>query len=322
MPILAFNPEQLLVLSSAARTRPEEASPLRRLYLQIPPRMTPNSPIRALEELAAAKMIVANDEGRPRLAKRLEPVFYVLHRPERVIGFSRPGRRDLAEAFFCRRGKLWVQDAVSATEEVELILWPFDDASMGRWFAEELLGDLVIEPGALKETHAKLSVPEWTVLLALQEVYRRKVLATGAPVRDEALWVDRRLLASPEVLDAVHTVSGVFLSRERLGEAMADDALLDGLVARLMAARLLFGKEGLVAFTRRAQSWFDPGRVQAVVAVSSYGPRVDAKLVYVLKDGWLIVEPAGGETPRLLVRAVPGTVSRAGVFARIMEGLA
>ncbi|MBW1881299.1 MAG: hypothetical protein JRJ84_23335, partial [Deltaproteobacteria bacterium] len=220
MPILAFNPEQLLLLSTCAVTEPNERSPLRRLYLQADQISTERSFREAIEDFAKEGMLVPDESGKPRLAKALEPVLWILHRPEQTLSFSRIGAPDVAEAFFCRSGRTWVQDAVNVAETLDVLMYPYTAETMAAWFADELLADVRLDQSRLPERSVTLIVPELVMLVALQQVYRDRI-DRGVKLRGNALGVTRKDLATPSVATGIAPVATAFMSLEHLQEMLS-----------------------------------------------------------------------------------------------------
>ncbi len=321
MPVLAFNPEQLLLLSTCALTEPSDRSPLRRLYLQAKDITTGPSWRETLREFADEKMVVGDKKGRLRLAKELECLLYLLHKPEETISLSRFGAPDIAESFLCRSGKTWVQLSVNFNETLEAIVYPLSRPMVCSWFADELLGDVRFARGHLPPAEpVTLSAPELILLTAAQSVYRNRVEALGV-LSEDALKVTVKEIGSPEILASVNRVSAPFVSPDRLQRYVSDTSLLSK-AARLLARRDLVSLHGgSFSFTRLSMALFDPGRILGVVAAKSFADRVNAKILYLYGDGALLMEPS--EDLDLAVRLIPfpWDTTKEDLFERMMENL-
>jgi len=322
MPVLAFSPEQLLILSTCALTEPGDRSPLRRLYLQATTITTAESWRETLQAFADEKMVVGDKKGRVRLAKELECLIYLLHRPEEAISFSRFGAPDIAESFFSRSGRTWVHLAINFNETLEVVTYPLSRPMVRRWFADELLGDVGFVPGHLPPAESMtLSAPELILLTSAQSIYGKRVETLGG-LSEDSLRITVKELGAPEILANVNRVSSLFLSPEKLQRYMSDPDLLSS-AERLLAEKNLVSLHGenSFSFTRLSMALFDPGRILGIVAAKSFAPVMSAKILYLYGDGALLMEPS--EEMDLAVRLIPfpcGT-AKEDLFERVMEKL-
>jgi len=321
MPILAFNPEQLLLLSTCAVTEPTERSPLRRLYLQADRISTERSFREAIEDFAKEGMLVPDASGKPRLARALEPVLWILHRPEQTLSFIRVGAPDVAEAFFCRSGRTWVQDAVNVAETLDVLMYPYTAETMATWFAEELLGDVRLDRSRLPERSVTVTVPELVMLVAVQQVYRGRV-ERGVKLTGDALSIARWELAAPAVATGIAPVATAFMPFEHLQELLSREDLLASALGGLVARGLVDDRDGAVRFTEWSREVFDPGKQLAVVVAKNWGERLNASILYVLEGGFAAVGTTPGPEGDLQLRSLPGTTPKEEVFEWLLEGIA
>lgn len=321
MPIVALNPEQLLVASSVARTSPGPGSPLRPLALQLAGQSTPRTLQAALQELVREKLVVPNREGHPRLAKALEPVIAALHLPEQTISFLRYGLPDVSEVFHCRVGKRWVRLSLAASAELQVLAWPLRDVDLGDYFADELLADVPVVAGGLAEARLRLALPDLALLVAMSAVYKRKA-SVRAGLAGSELWLRRRSLADPDIVAAIHPQLARWLDVPGLTRVLGDAAALDRIIPRLVEAGLVFAEADRLAFTRLARTCFDPGRQRAVVAVSAYGRSTDVRTVFVQPDQWLLWSARQREGVEWVeLHLLPGDTPAREALAHALRGL-
>lgn len=321
MPMIPLRAEELLMLSTFCVKEVGPVSPMRRLYARSPELLPPQSAEPLLNYLVRRRMLHPGKDGKPRLDPNLEPVIWMLNRPDQVFSLSRLGAPDLAESYFCSSGSLWVQDAVNFDEKVELLCYPFNWEAIATWFADDFLKDLVPKGGGKART-LRLLIPELLLLLAMESEYGARVQAKKGPLQPKDLWLDLGHFGKEETLQEHLKVASIYLPPERFRAYFGDRVLLGKVAVGLAKRGVVEHSGGALRFAEDGRRWFDPGRRQALITAKSFtGGVLKAKSLYGYPDGWMLYECPDPETLELKLRWIPGTVSKRRVFERLMAGL-
>jgi len=321
MPMIPLRAEELLMLSTFCVKEAGPVSPMRRLYVRASAILPPQSAEPTLNGLVQRKMLYRGKDGRPRLDPNLEPVLWMLNRPDQVFSLARVGAPDIAECYFCSSGSLWVQDAVNFDEKLELVCYPFNWEAIATWFSDDFLKDITPSAGGKART-LRLLVPELLLLLAMQSEYGARVQARKGTLQPKDLWLDLAHFGKEETIQSHLKLASIYLPPERFRAYFGDRDLLGKVALGLAKRGLLEHSAGAVRYASDARRWFDPGRRQALVTARSFvGKALRAKTLYAYPDGWMLYESPDPETLELRIRWIPGTVAKRKVFDRLMAGL-
>ncbi len=321
MPILAYRPEEMLLLSSLCVKPPNELSPMRRHFIRAPRISSPETAANTIKDLLSRGQLFAGGDGKIHLDPNIQPLFWILNSPEQVISFSRFAQPDMAECYFCSSGSLWVQDAVNFNEKVELVLYPFTWENVRTWFCDDLLKDVTPGAGSSPAQSFDLHMAELLLLLAVQEEYGSRVLKVNRRLEPKELWVGLDQLSRRELLDALAPVGSIFMPVERFRAFLGDRDLLQKIANGLSRRGFLQESGGSVRFAETGKRFFDPGRMLACLTTKTFGKTLRAKVLYVFNDGGLLLEESPGQ--ELAVRAswIPGSAGKAVFFDKLTDGL-
>jgi len=321
MPMIPLRAEELLMLSTFCVKEAGPVSPMRRLYVRASAILPPQSAEPTLNGLVRRRMLHPGKDGRPRLDPNLEPVLWMLNRPDQVFSLSRLGAPDMAECYFCSSGSLWVQDAVNFDEQLELVCYPFNWEAIAAWFADDFLKDLAPSGGGKART-LRLLVPELLLLLAMQSEYGARVQARNGTLQPKDLWLDLAHFGKEQTIQEHLKLASIYLPPERFRAYFGDRDLLGKVAVGLAKRGFLEHSGGAVRYAPDARRWFDPGRRQALVTAKSFvGKTLRAKTLFAHSDGWMLYESPDPETLELRLKWIPGSVSKRKVFERLMKGL-
>ncbi len=321
MPIIAYRPEEMLLLSSFCVKPPNELSPMRRHYIRAEKLSTPETAASAIEGLLKRGQLFTGNDGKIHLDPNIQPLFWMLNAPSQVLAFSRFAQPDMAECYFCASGSLWVQDVVNFNEKVELVLYPFSWDEIQTWFCDDLLKDVSLSPGTVPLGSFDLHLAELLLLLAVQEEYGRRVLQARRRLDAKEMWVGLDQLSRRDLLDTLAPVAAIFMPPERFRAFMGDRDLLEKIAEGLARRQFLQSSGGAVRFAQRGKLLFDPGRMKACLTAKSFGQTLRAKVLYVYGDGALLLEES--DLKELSIRAswIPGSAGKQAFFKRLTEGL-
>lgn len=321
MPMIPLRAEELLMLSTFCVKEVGPVSPMRRLYARSPELLAPQGAEPLLNALVQRRMLHPGKDGKPRLDPNLEPVLWMLNRPDQVFSLARLGAPDIAESYFCSSGSLWVQESVNFDEKLELLCYPFNWEAIATWFADDFLKDLAPKGGGKART-LRLLVPELLLLLAMQSEYGARVQAKKGPLQPKDLWLDLGHFGKEETIQEHLKVASIYLPPERFRAYFGDRALLGKVAVGLAKRGVVEHSGGALRFAEDGRRWFNPGRRQALITAKSFtGGVLKAKTLYAYPEGWVLFELPDPENLELRLRWIPGGVSKRRVFERLMAAL-
>lgn len=291
MAILVLSKHELLTLSTYSRVRPDPLSPLTRLYADQVLGLNTVKLQEAVNEMLASNYIQKQEEGI-FLAKELEPAFFILHRPERVIAFKRLSMADIHEIYFTIRSGFAAQYIVRFDGLFETLAYPFSIGSMLKWYDEELLKGLELSSGSLPAMDIRLTVDETILLYAIIHIYRQRVLAAKKGLSENETWIPileiRNLKELPELKGLLLTA----VTDADIGNYIGSNPNLDAVIQGLVSKKLLIASSGQITYTREAKTVLDPGKVLDGVIVKTFSNGKGSLLsINFVKNGYVLFSP-------------------------------
>jgi hypothetical protein len=316
MPILAFSPEELFILSNFADQQLNFTSPLKDLYMGMQDVLKKDAYKTTVSGLVSDGSLKPVTGGKLDLNQDLKPVLKALNTPLETIRFFRRGRVDILDTCFCRVGYAWVRYTVS-NNLLQTIVYPYVPKDIIGWFGEELLLSLAFSGSALDESETSVSMDEAVTLVAMQHFYAKRK-SQGTSLSGDGLWMNMAELGSPETVSSFSGSLVMIFPPEQSSRILGDTATITGAAEALCSKGMLIKSEKGYAYSEKGRYLFDPGNVQETVQVANQiGNKVMLKALHILKNGYLITSHEEKQPAQVrLITVSPGR-DGAYIFAQL-----
>jgi len=291
MAIMYLSKYELLTLSTHSRIKPDDLSPLTRLYMDQALGMDTDKLREAAGELFQNKYIEKQGE-KLLLAKELEPAFFVLHKPGRVIAFKRLGMAEINEIYFAERNGFAVQYTVRYDGLFEALVYPYTMELVKKWFEDELLKDVVFSAEPPVALDLLLTADETIALFAVINIYRGRIIELQRGLEPEETWIKTEEIRGLKDCFDLKGLISMILTEENMEDYFANNPNLDNSIHSLISKGLLQKSEKGISYSDMAKGLFDPGNVVDGIIIKDYSPKKGfLSSINILKSGYMLFTP-------------------------------
>ena len=269
MALLYLSKEELMCLSSYSRIKPDKLSPINRLYIEEVVDFNKERMEEAANEFFANNYIVRRGENELVLAKELEPAFFILHKPERVLAFRRIGMTGIDEIYFCYRSGFWLQFTIHADRLVQILEYPYSLEMIKDWFKNNYLKDISFENQDMSSNEYFLSTDETLVMFIMQNIYRDRIMSKKDSLSPEEMWINSKFLANYKKEDLLVGAINLIVTEEKLKEYLSNEQAINNSISGLVKKSMLVSGQNGIAFSNVSKHLFNHGNVRDCVVLKN-----------------------------------------------------
>ncbi len=295
MPLFSFDHFQLSQLSMAARTAPSEQSPIFEVHMATLAGLEDGKITKESSDDLIRLGLLKHEQGALTLAPELEPVFFILHHPEKVWRFYRQSQIDEGETFFCWRSGAAVRLTIGPSYAHFYVLYPYTEELSSNWFTTEFTSGIEMVDPSLKSKKLFLDANEMLIVTMLQALYKQKV-DQNKQLTGKDLWIDITELTDFTAWDQFPEGVKDSVGTDDLGYFVKYSGVIARTIAALKVKGVLNIRDTKVSFSKLARQIFDPGRINDLIQVTTHSTkRSTLATLYVLENGYLLQSPVEGQ---------------------------
>lgn len=292
MPILYLSKYELVTLSSCSRIKPNELSPMTRLYAENTLDFNSEKLQEALKEFLNSNYIM-NFEGRNLLAKELEPAFFVLHAPEKALVFKKLSFGDINETYFSIKNGVAVQYINRYDGLFETLVYPYQAKAIPDWVEQELFKDIAFSPDQITSFNADLTADETVLLFVIINTYRNRIISSREALSPDKTWITLREIRDFENFDDLKGLITVFFNSEDIKTYLKNNGNLPLVVESLINKGLIVRGQGGLSYSDISKEIFDPGNViDSIIAKEVTNKTQRISSLNILKNGYMLFSQA------------------------------
>ena len=299
MTLYAFSPEELFVTAMFSRWETVGNSPLSLVEAAVPDLKDDKVVDECVKSLIGTGMLLVKNDGSIIPSREADMFLRVLQNPDQMIQVSRSGLANMKDYFLCSYGNLWCIYSCTTDGRLHCVNFPVLKENLPEWFKSDILSDFKPDVSQKARMDFTLSLMENLLLQCAQNVYAARA-NNKAPLSEDDLWFTPADLYGHPDLKSILLSFPLYCSTGQLEELEKEIGSMDkweGSLLQMAKRGILVTRKNSDGTTRFSygdmlKEWLNPGGLVDVVFIGQTIPEARSRILYMKRNGYLILEQA------------------------------
>jgi len=290
MILLKLNPYEVMTLSSFSKIPMQKNSPLAGQYMMEMINFNREEYQSAMASFVDNGFLVSEDEDYT-LAKEMEALMLLLHRPEVTVSIKRLREVAINEVDLCFNKGFALHYLRSALDDIHTLTYPHFTESIGSWLRKEAFANLDFDDEPLAPYEVFLSVEEILSIFIYFSFIKFR-FQRG----EETLAMEKTYVAIGAIrnFNKFEELEGMLIGRgdpEVLKDFISNSDNMDKAIENLIRQGIFIEKDGAVTLADYYKSILDPGKISDTYLIGEHLPELTTfHTVYIVKGGYVVMK--------------------------------